>query len=135
MTSCCYDSDSEDEASFQSYDNPDDRENPVPPLEKSGTPGFQLPGHYTRGSLTMAYSFFKLFFTDSMINSIVDHTNSFAQEKIFSGLGSSYTISDGSWQDVTADEIRRLISLLIHFGVVHVQGDDPEELEYEDPLL
>ena len=31
-----------------------------------------------------------------MINSVVDHTNSYAQEKLFSGLGSSYTISDGS---------------------------------------
>ena len=40
-----------------------------------------------------------------MIHSIVDHTNSYAQEKIFSGLRSSYTISDGSLQDVTADEI------------------------------
>ena len=51
------------------------------------------------------------------------HTNSYAQEKIFGGLGSSYTISDGSWQDVTADEIRRFIVMLIHFGVVHVRGD------------
>ena len=63
-----------------------------------------------------------------MINSIVDHTNSYAQEKIFSGLGSSYTISDGSWQDVTADEIRRFIALLIHFGVVHVRGDVQKNL-------
>ena len=42
---------------------------------------------------------------DNMIHSIVDHTNSYAQEKIFRGLHSSYTISDGSLQDVTADEI------------------------------
>ena len=90
------DSDSEDEASFQSYDDPDDGESPVPPYEPFGTPGFQLPGYYTRGSLTMAYSFFKLFFTDTMINSIVDHTNNYAQEEIFRGLGSSYTLSDGS---------------------------------------
>ena len=95
------DSDSEDEASFQSYDDPDDGESPVPPF----TAGFQLPGYYTRGSLTTAYSFFKLLFPDNMIHSIVDHTNSYAQEKIFSGLRSSYTISDGSLQDVTADEI------------------------------
>ena len=67
--------------------------------------------------------FFKLFFTDNMINSIVDHTNSYAQEKTFSGLGSSYTFPDGSWQDVTANEIRRFIAILIHFGVVHVRGD------------
>ena len=99
------DSDSEDEASFQSYDDPDDGESPVPPFTQSGTAGFQLPGYYTRGSLTTAYSFFKLLFPDNMIHSIVDHTNSYAQEKIFSGLRSSYTISDGSLQDVTADEI------------------------------
>ena len=99
------DSDSEDEASFQSYDDPDDGESPVPPFTPSGTPGFQLPGYYTRGSLTTAYSFFKLFFPDSMINSIVDHTNSYAQEEIFSGLGSSYAISDGSSQDVMKSEV------------------------------
>ena len=45
------DSDSEDEASFQSYDDADDGESPVPPFEPSGTPGFQLPGYYARGSL------------------------------------------------------------------------------------
>ena len=58
-----------------------------------------------------------------MINSIVDHTNSYAQEKPFSGLGSSYTFSDGSLQHVTANEIRKFIAILIHFGVVHVRGD------------
>ena len=114
------DSDSQDEASFQSYDDPDDGESAVPPFTPSAPPGFQLPGHYTRGSLTTAYSSFKLFFNDRMINNIVNHTNSYAQEKLQNGLGNSYTISDGSWNDVTADEIRRMIALLIHFGVVHV---------------
>ena len=55
------DSDSEDEASFQSYDDPDDSESPVPPFEPSSTTGFNLPGYYTRGSLATASSFFKLF--------------------------------------------------------------------------
>ena len=64
----------------------------------------------------------ELFFDDSIVNSIVNHTNSYVQE-VFSGKGSSYTQSDGSWQDVTADEIRRSIALLIHFGIVHVRGD------------
>ena len=58
-----------------------------------------------------------------MINGIVDHTNSCAQGKTFSGLGSSYTFSDGSWQDVTTNEIRTFIAILIHFRVVHVRGD------------
>ena len=56
------DSDSEDEASFESYDDPDDGESPVPPFTPSGTPGFQLPGYYTRGSLATAYSFLNFFF-------------------------------------------------------------------------
>ena len=58
-----------------------------------------------------------------MINNIVNHTNSYALENIFGGQGSSYASSDGSWKDVTADEIRRFTALLIHFGVVHVRGD------------
>ena len=58
-----------------------------------------------------------------MINNIVNHTNSYALEKIGDGLGSSYSLTDGSWKDVTADEIRRFIALLIHFGIVHVRGD------------
>ena len=104
------DSDSEDEASFQTYDDADDGESPVPPCKPSGTPGFQLPGYYAERSLCHSLFFFYTFFSDSMINSIVDHTNSYAQEKIFRGLSSSYTLSDGSWQDVTADEIRRFIA-------------------------
>ena len=73
--------------------------------------------------MNTAESFFELFLTDKMIDDIVSHTNSYAQEKIFGGQGSSYTQSDGSWKDVTADEIRRFIALLIHFGVVHIRGD------------
>ena len=55
-------SDSVDEASFQSYDDTDDGDSPAPPLIPSHAPGFQLPGHYTRGSLTTAYSFLNFFF-------------------------------------------------------------------------
>ena len=52
------DSDSGDEASFLSYHNTDNGESPVPPFKLPGNPGFQLPGHYTRGSLSTAYHFF-----------------------------------------------------------------------------
>jgi len=78
-------SDSVDEASFQSYDDTDDGDSPAPPFNPSHAPGFQLPGHYMTGSLTTAYSFFKLFFPDGMTNSIVYPKNSYAQEKLFSG--------------------------------------------------
>ena len=65
------DSDSEHEPSFQSYNDPYDGQNPVPPFVPSETLGFQLAGHYTRGSLATTYSFFKLFFTDSIIVQLI----------------------------------------------------------------
>ena len=52
------DDDADDEAPFQSYDDQDDDESPIPPFRPEKTPGFQLPGYYTRGSLATAYSFF-----------------------------------------------------------------------------
>ena len=58
-----------------------------------------------------------------MINNIVHHTNSYAYEHIYSGSHQSYTKPDGSWQDTTPDKIKRLIALLIHFGLVKVVGD------------
>ena len=113
--------DADDEAPSLSYDD-DDVSNDLPSFDSSDV-GFQLPGHFIRGSLTKAINFFDLFFDKQIVSEIVKHTNSYAQEKIFLGQVSSYTQSDGSWKDVTADEIKRFIALLIHFGVVHVRGD------------
>ena len=57
-----------------------------------------------------------------MISTICTHTNSYANEHIFQGTHQSYSKTDGSWQDVTPDEIKRLIALLIYFGLVKVVG-------------
>ena len=73
--------------------------------------------------MTKAVEFFYLFFTAEMISNIVNHTNSYANEHIFSGTHQSYTKPDGSWQDATADEIKRLIAILNYFGLVKVVGD------------
>ena len=70
-----------------------------------------------------AIDFFNLFFTVEMINSICVNTNSYANEHIFQGTHQTYAKSDGSWQDVTPDEIRKLIGLLIYFGLVKVVGN------------
>ena len=70
--------------------------------------------------MTRAVEFFYLFFTAEMINDICNHTNSYAYERIFEGSFQSYTEADGSWPEVTADEIKRLIALLIYFGLVKV---------------
>lgn len=57
-----------------------------------------------------------------MIDSICRHTNSYANEHIFQGTHQTYTKADGSWEDVNPDEIKRLIALLIYFGLVKVVG-------------
>ena len=69
-----------------------------------------------------AVEFFNLFFTNEMITNIVTDTNTYAWEHIYSGSHQSYTSPDGSWQDTTADEIKRLIALLIYMGLVKI-GD------------
>ena len=73
--------------------------------------------------MTKAVQFFQLFFTIDMVDSICSHTNSYAYEHIFQDTYSSYAKSDGSWPDVTANEIKRLIALLIYFGLLKVVGD------------
>ena len=110
----------DDEAPFLSYGD-EDVPNVLPRFDSSKV-GFHFPGYLTRGSLEGAKDFFKLFFDDSIVNSVVTHTNSYAQEKVFSGQGSSYTQSDGSWQDVTANEIRRFIAPPPLFVLVVGQG-------------
>ena len=40
----------------------------------------------------------------------------------FQGTHQTYAKADGSWKDVTPDEIKRLIALLIYFGLVKVVG-------------
>ena len=36
----------------------------------------------------------------------------------------SYALPDGSWEDVTPDEVKKLIGILICFGLVKVGGID-----------
>jgi len=48
------------------------------------------------------------------------HSNSYAHEHIMEGCVQTYILPDGSWQDVTPDEIKKLIALLIYCGLVKV---------------
>ena len=72
--------------------------------------------------MTKAIEFFNLFFTLEMINSICRHTNDYANQHIFEGTHQAYAKSDGSWQDVSPNEVKKLIALLIYFGLVKVVG-------------
>ena len=80
------------------------------------------PPHITpsRNRMVRPIEFFRLFFTNEMVESIVLHKNTYAYLHIVSGSQSSYTRSDGSWRETLSDEINRLIALLIYFGIVNV---------------
>ena len=111
-----------DVGQFKSYDDPDVG-NPIPPFTPSRPVGYHFGQPLLRNTMTKAVEFFYLFFTTEMISNIVTHTNSCANEHIFLGTHQSYASSDGNWQDATADEIKRLIAILIYFGLVKVVGD------------
>ena len=108
-------------APFKSY-NDHDVNNPIPPFTPSRPAGIHFERPQLRSTMKKAVEFFNLFFTIEMINNIVAHTNSYAWEHIFSGSHQSYTSPDGSWKETTADEIKRLIALIIYMGLVKI-GD------------
>ena len=104
---------------YQSYDDID-RGNQMPPFTPTRPPGVHFGQVILRGTMKKAVEFFHLFFTSEMINDIVNHTNSYAYEHIMEGTHRTYAQPDGSWKEVTSDEIKRLIALLIYFGLVRV---------------
>lgn len=96
---------------YGGYDD-QDKGNTLLEFKPSRPLGINLNHPVSRHSrMTTALEFFHLFFTAEMINKICEHTNSHAIENI----------SDGSWKDVTPEEINRLIALLIFFSLVRIQ--------------
>ena len=119
---CCGAGGGDNNAPYLSYQDPD-VPNPLPQFSPLRPPGVHFGRPLLRNTMTRAIDFFYLFFTVDMIDSIVNHTNSYALERIFSGTHRSYAQRDGSWRNVTRDEMQRFIALLIYFGFVHVRGD------------
>ena len=101
----------------ETYDDRD-QGNPPMPFKPTRPIGVHFGQRLLRNSMTTAVEFFNLFFTVELINSIVTHTNSYAYEHVITHQ--SYAKSDGSRQEVTGDEIKRLIAILIYFGIVRV---------------
>ena len=106
---------------FQSFDDLD-QGNQLPEFEPNRPPGVYIGRPVTRNTITRAFEFFHLFFTTSIVSDIVKYTNSYAYEHIMEESHRSYTQPDGSWLEVTSEEIERLIALLLYFGLVKVGG-------------
>ena len=105
---------------YNSYDDPDVG-NSLPAFTPTRPAGVHFGQPLLRNTMTKAVEFFYLFFTNEMITNICNHTNSYAYERIAEGTHQSYVKSDGSWEETTPDEIKRLIALLIYFGLVKVR--------------
>ena len=103
----------------ESLDDPDPGNSPLP-FTPRRVAGINFGRPLLRNTMTRAVDFFNLFFTAQLLNSIAYHTNSNAYAQIMEGSNQSYTQPDGSWKEVTADEIKRMIAVLIYFGLVKV---------------
>ena len=117
---------------FLSYNDPDPG-NPLPAFaapkfSPTRPAGLHLEGPHIRNTMVKPIEFFRLFFTQEMVDKIVLHTNTYGYIHITS---KKYTNLDGSWKETTSDEIFRLIALLIYFGLVKATG---EVLEYINSL-
>ena len=89
----------------------------VPDFQSIREPGLHLPDGFIP---TCEEDFFKLFFTDEVIASLVTFTNQYAWMHI--AEHPSLAEKDGSWRECTSSEITAFIAALIYFGLVRV-GD------------
>ncbi|XP_064460258.1 piggyBac transposable element-derived protein 4-like [Ornithodoros turicata] len=65
-----------------------------------------------------ALDFFQLFFTTEVINKICESTNKYAWRHILEK--SAYAEKDGSWKEVTVEEMTKFIGILIYMGIVEL---------------
>lgn len=106
----------------KSYDDPDVG-NVIPPFQPSRPTGVHFGQAVLRNSMVTALEFFQLFFSLEMITEICAHTNTYANGRITSGSHQSYTRPiEGTWQETTPDEMKRLIAVIIYFGLVRVSS-------------
>lgn len=80
-------------------------------------PGERSAGPQVSSDIKEPLDFFKLFFTDQLINEIVYETNNYATRKLEGKTLSSYSIWR-TWHDVTIEEFWAFIALIINMGTM-----------------
>ncbi|KAH8036522.1 hypothetical protein HPB51_001341 [Rhipicephalus microplus] len=68
--------------------------------------------------LTRALDFFRLFFTAEVIRAICLNTNKYAWAHILEKP--TYSEKDGSWKEVTPEEMMKFIGLLMYMGILEL---------------
>ena len=92
--------------------------NVLPRFAPVREPGFYLDAPLLRGKYVTSIEFFQLYFTDDMINDICFDTNPCAWANITQKQ--YYVDQQGAWKEVTPKELKRLLALVIYFGLVKV---------------
>ena len=95
-----------------------DLPNVLPRFTPVREPGFYLDAPLLRGKYVTPIEFFQLYFTDDMINDICFHRNAYAWANI--AQKQYYADQQGAWKEVTPNELKRLLALIIYFGLVKV---------------
>ena len=98
-----------------------DTPNDSPIFQQTRAPGLYM-SRVTRGSMTKAIDFFQLFFTVELINEICTHSNAYAW--INKTNKQSYANTQGAWNETSYEELKKLIGLLIYFGLTKVNSYD-----------
>ena len=98
-----------------------DTPNDSPIFQPTRAPGLYM-NRVTRGSMTKAIDFFQLFFTVELINEICTHSNAYAW--INKTNKQSYANTQGAWNETSYEELKKLIGLLIYFGLTKVNSYD-----------
>lgn len=62
--------------------------------------------------------FFRMLFTDELLEKIVKKTNEYAKGVIASDRPARRRSLRNKWTDVTADEMRKFVGLILHMGLV-----------------
>ena len=102
---------------YKSYED-QDVPNVLPCFALVRKPGFYLDLPLLRGKYVTPIEFFHLYFTDDMINDNCLHTNAYAWANITQKQ--YYADHQGPWKEVTLNELKRLLALIICFALVKV---------------
>ena len=97
-----------------------DVSNVLPQFIPSRNSGFHHDIPLIRGRLNKAVDFFYLFFTEEMIHTRCKHTNAYAWSRITEKQ--TYAEKDGSWIEMKPAEFKKLLALIIYFGLVNVNN-------------
>ena len=102
---------------YFTWDKQDTHAVPQFPFQPSKPAGLDLPDNFVP---QQEIDFFKLFFSDDVIETIVEHTNTYADMYIL--RKPYYGAPDGSWDPVTPAEIKKFIAFILYMGLVRVSN-------------